>query len=31
MITSPPTRVRVPRHVALLVAWLVIEYFDYAA
>jgi hypothetical protein len=30
--TTPPTpRVRVPRHVARLVTWLVIDYFTYAA
>jgi hypothetical protein len=29
--TSPPPRVRVPRHVAWLVVWLVVDYFNYAA
>jgi hypothetical protein len=28
--TSPTPRVRVPRHVARLVMWLVVNYFDYA-
>jgi hypothetical protein len=29
--TSPTSRVRVPRHVARLVTWLVVDYFTYAA
>jgi hypothetical protein len=29
--TSPPPRVRVPQHVARLITWLVVDYFDYAA
>jgi hypothetical protein len=29
--TLLPPRVRVPRHVARLVVWLVVDYFDYAA
>jgi hypothetical protein len=29
--TSPMVRVQVPRHVARLVAWLVVDYFIYAA
>jgi hypothetical protein len=29
--TSPTPRVRVPLHVARLVMWLVVDYFDYAA
>jgi hypothetical protein len=29
--TSPTSRVRVPRHVARLVTWLVVDYFTYVA
>jgi hypothetical protein len=29
--TSPTPRVRVPRHIARLVTWLVVDYFTYAA
>jgi hypothetical protein len=29
--TSPTPRVRVPRHVARLVTWLIVDYFTYAA
>jgi hypothetical protein len=29
--TSPTSRVRVPRHIARLVTWLVVDYLDYVA